>query len=754
MKYTLIFSLWVLACIHLQAQTIEGYIFLLETDEYVAGAEVALPNQDISTQTSADGYFSFPGRSFEPPEAILVSYLGAISDTILWEGEMIYIGLETASIDMDEVVVEDERAGTFRPTQSAAPLEVINKNELSKAACCDLAGCFETQGTVRPQTTNVITRAQNLQMLGLSGVYNQALVNGHPLIQGLNFTYGVSSYPGPWIENIFVAKGANSVLQGFEGMVGQINMETSTPTEIESVFANVYANNFGEAQFNFNSRLLEQSDSKWSSWLGVHLTRPAGEIDRDQDKFMDVTKIQRVSVWNQWKYGKESDLGWSADISGRYLSSSRTGGQLGFDPIKHALSTEVYGQHTAIDQTDFMSKVNYRWSGSHKLTLHASGSLHDQESQFGVTDYSGKQYLLNTRLTHDWQYGDGAGLKWGVAHTYRRIEETVAFNADPLDRSFDGSYLTLLNTVGLFMEHEWRSSDDAWRWFVGSRWDRDMNLGGFLTARTQLKYEPFLGHVFRLSAGNGWRQVALFAENMPLLSSNREMRFEDEQILPEQAWNSGVNYTYTFGGESVSGYMAVDYYYTYFQQQFFPDYDREVATAIISNFDGDTRAHGAQWEGKLDWNQILELKASYNFAEVRRSAEGTSRLLPFIPRHRIMAAVSYKPNPKWQFDVNFHGYGAQRLPVTDRYPEDLQRPEESPNFSVFSFQVARKWKRWEWYGGVENVFDFRQKRPILDWENPFGQYFDPSFIWGPTRGREWYMGIRYRLSANSAKESI
>jgi len=748
MNYRLIFSLWVLASLSLQAQNIEGYIFLLETDEYVAGAEVALPHHGLSTQTTADGYFSFPGNTFEPPEAILVSYLGAISDTILWEGEEIYIGLETASIDMDEVVVEDERAGTFRPTDGAAPVEVINKNELSKAACCDLAGCFETQGTVRPQTTNVITRAQNLQMLGLSGVYNQALVNGHPLLQGLNFTYGVSSYPGPWIENIFVAKGANSVLQGFDGMVGQINMETSKPTEIESTFANVYANSFGEVQVNFHNRLFDQPERKWSSWLGVHMTRPAGEIDRDNDNFMDVTQIQRVSIWNQWKYASEDELGWSADISGRYLSSSRTGGQLGFEPVEHALSTEIYGQHTVIDQADFMSKVNYRFSGEHKLSLHTSASIHDQNSQFGVTDYNGNQYLVNSRLTHDWHYSPGLGLKWGLAHTYRRIEEEVRFIDDPLDRTFDGTYLTELNVLGLFFEHEWQSSNNAWRWVVGSRFDHDPALGEFLTARTQLKYEPFLGHVFRLSAGNGWRQVALFAENMPLLSSNREVRFQDDFILPEQAWNSGMNYTYTFGSTNVSGYLAVDYYYTAFQQQFFPDYDREVATAIVSNFDGDTRAHGAQVEGKLDFSQGWELKASYNFAQVERSIEGNEQLLPFIPRHRIMAALTYVPNPKWQFDLNLHAYGSQRLPSTANYPVELQQRSESPNFSVLTFQLARKWDRWEVYGGVENMFDFRQKRPILGWENPFGQYFDPSFIWGPTRGREWFMGVRYRLNSD------
>lgn len=743
MKY--IHWLWLLLPFGLQSQTVEGYIFLIESDEYVAGAEVELPKLNLRTQTDSEGYFQFPGRNITPPQAILVSYLGAVSDTLLWEGEDIYIGLETASIPIDQVVVEDERSGTFRQNKSTAPVEVINKNELSKAACCDLAGCFETQGTVRPQTTNVITRAQNLQMLGLSGVYNQALVNGHPLLQGLNFTYGVSSYPGPWIENIYVAKGANSVRQGFDGMVGQINMETSKPTETEPLFANLYINSFGESQLNFSSRLLNSDVSNWSSWLGMHLTRPAGEVDRDNDEFMDVTKIKRISVWNQWKYSSEEELGWSADISGIYLSSSRTGGQLGYEPIRHGLGQELYGQHTAIDEVDFMSKTNYNWSGTQSLSLHLSASLHDQASQFGVTDYNGKQYLMNSRLSYVWRHSGGSALQFGVVQQYRRIEEQVRFVNDPLDRSFDGNYLTRLHTFGLYAEHEWRSLSDRWRWLVGGRWDRDANLGGFFTGRTQVKFAPHPAHVFRLSAGNGWRQVALFAENTPLLSSNRALRFDANSILPEQAWNTGINYTLTFGGQDYSGYLAGDYYFTDFQQQFFPDYDSEVSTAIISNFEGETRAHAAQVEGKIDWKQKWELKASYNFAEVRRTNDEETSRLPFIPRHRFMAALSYRPNSKWQLDMNLHAYGAQRLPNTENYPVALKQRRESPNFSVFQFQLSRKWNQFEIYAGVENLFDFRQTRPLLDWQNPFGEFFDPSFIWGPTRGRELFIGMRYRL---------
>ncbi|MFX8246739.1 hypothetical protein ABTL56_19570, partial [Acinetobacter baumannii] len=74
---------------------------------------------------------------------------------------------------LGEVIVTGKRPGIYISEISPIKIEVITKVELKKAACCDLAGCFETQASVQPQTTNVITNSKELRILGLSGVYNQ-----------------------------------------------------------------------------------------------------------------------------------------------------------------------------------------------------------------------------------------------------------------------------------------------------------------------------------------------------------------------------------------------------------------------------------------------------------------------------------------------------------------------------------------------------------------------------------------------------
>ncbi|MBL0101484.1 MAG: TonB-dependent receptor [Saprospiraceae bacterium] len=64
-------------------------------------------------------------------------------------------------------------------------------------------------------------------------------------------------------------------------------------------------------------------------------------------------------------------------------------------------------------------------------------------------------------------------------------------------------------------------------------------------------------------------------------------------------------------------------------------------------------------------------------------------------------------------------------------------------YDQIDFQITRRWKIFQIYGGIENIFDFRQEFPILGYDQPFGEYFDPAFNWGPTKGREFILGEVY-----------
>lgn len=334
-----------------KAQSIKGKV-KNSNNEPLTGASVHWLRSAIGTSTDSSGQFELqlPKESIKK---LVISFVGYQSDTITITNETAIEVKLSGTKQLGEVVVKGKRPGIYISEISPIKTEVITQVELKKAACCDLAGCFETQASVQPQTTNVITNSKELRILGLSGVYNQVLIDEMPLIQGLSYTYGISSIPGILVDNIYISKGANSVIQGFESISGQISVGTKEPDNTDKLLLNVYANSFLEKHLNANYTFKYK---KWSNLTAFHTVQPANRIDRDNDKFMDLPLLTRYMIFNKWKYGNDRDWGWSSRIGIRYLNEQRIGGQTNFNIKTDKGTTNAYGQTANIQQRSYGQK--------------------------------------------------------------------------------------------------------------------------------------------------------------------------------------------------------------------------------------------------------------------------------------------------------------------------------------------------------------------------------------------------------------
>lgn len=711
----------------------------------ISGAWVAWPGINQKITTNSNGEFEII-RPDTNEIYLLAGAKGYESDTFLVAKKTFaYIELTLLAKELAEVQVVKSRTGSFISNEKTEKTEVITQKELTKAACCDMAGCFETQGTVQPQTTNVITNAKELRILGLSGVYNQVLIDGLPMIQGLTYTYGISSYPSSFIGKIFVSKGANSVLQGFEGISGQINVVTRDPEKEPILYMNSYLNNFGEFHFNSNYSGFVGKEKKWATLFGVHLVRPANRRDRDSDGFLDVPFLTRYSAFNRWSVGKENEKGFYSLFSLRATQERRVGGHRNFNPSTDKGSSRSYGQVVESFQPELIAKTGYRFSAIHALSFQLSAFGQNQNSYYGTLKYRGNQRNVNAILQHQWNWNDQNTLTTGTSFRFQNQTETISFTDSFPKRSFDGTYTNDLRVPGVFAENSARFFDEKLTWIAGVRMDWHQTFGRYFTPRTMLKWDFLPNHILRASAGTGWRQVNLFSENINLMASSRDVIFE-EPLKPERAFNWGVNYTHTLAGERISGTLSCDFYQTQFQNQFFPDFDREAGKAYIRNFTNTSISNGFQVDANLKMIEIWEIKLAYNYVDVYRMVNGAKFILPFNPTNRVMASVSFRPeNRPFFVDFNAHWFDKQRLPATLLEPDGKSGPTFSDPYALLNGQITWKVKTLEIYGGVENIFDFRQRQPIVGWQNPFGPNFDTSTVWGPTRGRELYLGFRWNL---------
>ena len=739
-KYIFIVGLLFPFCI--PAQTILGKV-TNDKKEPLIGASVYWLGTIAGVSTGNKGEFEIIAKDISNKK-LVASYVGHLADTIEITNQTFVEFRLTATKTLNEVVVKAERDGVTISEINPIKTEQITQTELRKAACCDLAGCFETQTTVQPQTTNVITNSKELRILGLSGVYNQVLIDGFPMIQGLSYTYGISSIPGTLVDNIYVSKGANSVLQGYESISGQINVETKDPDKTDRLLLNVYLNNFMEKHLNVNYAFKQ---GKWSNLTTFHTVQPADKIDRDKDNFLDLPLLTRYMVSNKWKYGNEKDWGWNSRIGLRFLNEQRIGGQTFFNAESDKGSTSIYGQSVNINHPEIWTKTGYRINDKHNIVLFASAFHQQQNSYFGTVKYNAKQTNFYGNVQYELNY-DKHNLKTGISFRHLDLNEHIAFTDTFLKRTYAGNYQRLENIPGLFAENTMQFFNNKLTWIAGVRGDHHNQFGFQFTPRTLLKYDIAPKTIIRANVGTGWRTVNLFSENIGLLVSSRDIIFV-EQLNPEKAVNFGINLTQKFETKdnNLSGYFSADYYRTEFQNQIFPDYDTNPTKAIIKNFTGTSVSNGFQAELNLKIYRQFELKTGYNFLDVYREIGETKQLLPFNPRHKFLTTFSYKPlTNKFHFDVNVHWYDKQRLPNTKSNPIEFQRPDFSQPYTIVNAQFTYNFKKFEVYAGCENIFDFRQNQPIISWQNPFSPYFDTSSVWSPTRGRETYIGIRFRLN--------
>lgn len=152
-------------------------------------------------------------------------------------------------------------------------------------------------------------------------------------------------------------------------------------------------------------------------------------------------------------------------------------------------------------------------------------------------------------------------------------------------------------------------------------------------------------------------------------------------------------------------------------------------------------------KGSVQFMSGLEFRTAYNYLDVYKQENGEKQILPFNSKNRVMAAATYTtPNDRWQFDTNAHWYGQMRLPNTSNNPVAFRRPDHSDAYATANLQVTALLGSLEIYAGCENIGNYKQKDPIIAAEDPFSPYFDISSAWGPIRGREFYLGLRYSIN--------
>lgn len=637
------------------------------------------------------------------------------------------------------VSIKAETNGNGVNSQNVIRLERLDANELKKNACCNLAESFESNASVEISSTNALSGAKQVEMLGLQGTYVQTLVELLPYVRGINYTYGFNNIPGPFVESIYINKGPGSVTNGFESMTGQIDVELVKPKKYKPLLhVNGYYNNFSRSELNINTgvRLNEEVSTLFSAH-GSQLTR---KMDLNDDGFMDIPTNNMLHLMNRWKYdGKRFE----SMIMAMYHNSNRQGGSLDYNFDK--LNTDqnsLYGIDIDNERIDIMHKMGYAITKDREksIGLQSSFSSQNANSLYGRSQYNGYQRTFSTNAIYQTEFmGHGNELRLGSG----LVSDLVKDEFQNIKQNRDET------VAGIFAEATNHSIKNT-TVLVGLRGDYNFRLQkAYFTPRMNVHYKFSDDFSARLSAGSGFRAPTVFAENTRFFASSRKVTIL-ENLMPEQSWNYGLNLSYNFNQGTKDSRLSLDLFRTDFQNQVVVDYDQSPQEVLMYNLNGKSYGWYLQAEYYYELLKNLDVRLAYKYNEVRVTQNGVLRERVFNPRHRAIANLAYEtPNKKWAFDFTTQWTGQQRLPDYSNNPDNM-RPEAgnySPDFFRLLGQASwRPRPDFELYVGSENMTNFRQQDLIIGANDPHGPFFDAGAAWGPATGRVVYTGFRYTLN--------
>jgi outer membrane receptor for ferrienterochelin and colicins len=725
-----------------EGSQVSGYVF--ETDEQ--GEKVPLLAANIywagttnGTATGPDGHFVL--AALKGAHMLVVSYVGYKNDTMhIHEASEVEV-LFSKSLMLEEVVVTHRVKPTTIAFNSAYNIQNIHEKELTKAACCNLSESFETNPSVDAGFTDAVTGTRKIEMLGLAGPYVQITRENMPDVRGLSALYGLTYTPGTWIEGIQLNMGAGSVVNGFESITGQINVELRKPENSDRLFLNLYGNSDGRLESNLLTAY--SMNEKWSGSLLLHGNTRPFQLDHNQDGFVDHPSGSQVNALMRFKYssgeGLESQLGF------KVTWLDQLGGQSDFDPDTPRDQQSFWGSRLNTKRIEGWAKLGkvFKNKPYSSVGFQVSGVLHQQDAYFGLNDYLADHQSLYSNLIYQ-------SILGSTNHQYRT---GISFQADSYSEALSfGDFNRTEWIPGAFLEYTFNHLD-IFSAVAGIRADYHNLYGAFVTPRLHLKYEPVEKTVFKASAGRGQKTASIFAENIGIFASSRAILLDNSNnglpygLEPEVAWSYGFNFLQGFVLGQGDAVLKLDYYHTRFLNQVVVDLDWNPQEVHFYNLEGKSWSNSFQIQLDLEPVERYDIRLAYRLNDVRTTYGNEFLPRPLTARHVAFANMAYATKSNWSIDLTWNWQGPKRIPGTETNPEPYRLDNTSPAFSLFNLQIGKTlFKRLELYAGVENLFGYMQKDPILASDDPFGPYFDASLIWGPVFGRKFYGGLRFRIN--------
>ncbi len=708
--------------------------------------------------TTTDDFGRFQlDRTDDDGAQLVVSFVGYSNDTIDVKPNDNDIKIILAqNITLAEVQIVQRQQGAYVSRLNSVKTEVITSVGLCQLACCNLAESFENSATVDVGYADAVSGAKQIQMLGLTGLYSQLMYENMPFLRGLSAPYGLSYVPGSFMESIQISKGTASVINGFEALAGQINIEYRKPQITDPLFVNLYLNNELKSEMNVVAKI--PLTERWSSALFANGAIFNQELDHvGHDGFMDMPKSKQANFTYRASYDAERYRNITTLM---FLMDDKIGGQKGFDPNVNGTAQGVWGFTNRVNRVQAFTKNGFLISEKANIGTQVSATYMDMKAAYGEKTYNATEKNFYANIIYENTLSERHKLNAGASLQYNDIEEKYRprlIFPEPDPRYPDG-YITFVYpksevVPGVFAQYTFTNGEKT-SIVAGLRYDYNtLYKQSLITPRLHIKHNLFEHGTLRASVGKAYRSAIPLAENIGLMASSRFLALPNSNELGmDDAWNYGINYIHNVPiGEERVLTLSFDAYRTDFKKQLVVDLDLSANVASFYMSDKKSYANSLQLEAKTDvvpehWT--LTLAGRYNDSkQTTRYVQGfggwRDKLQDkiYVSKWKFLMVNNFSTNMnKWMLDITAQYNGKARLPNTNG-----ARPDYSEPYPMLHAQLTKRFRYFDVYAGCENILNTVQKDPIISPNDPFGADFDATVIYGSLMSRTFYVGLRLTI---------
>jgi len=771
-----------------QTGSVRGKV--MANQEVLSFATVVLSGTSFGASTSEDGSFligDVPAGDYEL-QVRQIGYVTFKQAVEVKAGQTTELNpsVERDMLNLEQFVVTGTRSEV--PVYDAPVIvNKIDSRTFESTQSLSVAEGLNFSPGLRVETNCQNCGFTQLRMNGMEGAYSQILINSRPIFSALAGVYGLDMIPPNMIDRIEVVKGGGSVMYGGSAIAGTVNIITKDP--IENSFEIGYNQSFTNMEapdrvLSFSGSIVSKDLEKGISLYGFN--RERDHWDANGDGFSEVTMLQNNT------FGFDAFLNLNErnkiKINGHSIQEFRRGGNK-FDLAPHQTDVTEQLDHSILGTG--LSFEHYSKNYRHKLSAYVSGQFTDRDSYYGG---GGRVLGPNDTLTADDiiainAYGKSKDVAaiGGLQYSFEISENLILLTGseytynDVIDEmpGYDRVIDQQVGTLGTYAQLEWDPFEKLGLLFGGrydhvhingrydlasETFDNDRQLN-VLVPRITAKYDIRDDLKARVSFAQGYRGPQAFDEDLHIETVGGAARFirldPDLETERSNSFTASLNYTKTIG--KTQSNIVLEGFYTELQNPFILSDQEELPSgvAVIEKRNGEgAMVRGINLEANMAYSSLLLLQVGGTYQMARYSTpetiwepeDETSPLEATVTEDILRTPRAYGfftlvLTPVEPLSISWSGVitGPMSVPHIIDVENEYTVIKESPTFFEQNTKIGydfrlRKNFGLEVYAGVQNIFNSYQS------DFDIGADRDAGYIYGPTRPRTGFMGIKLRMN--------